>query len=342
MIIIPKPNKSSYDSPKLFRPIVLLNTLGKLIKKVIGERIQFHVAANDFIHPSQLGGLKFKSTTDAGVALIHIIWSGWTKNNSTSILAFDISQFFPSLNYWFLTWIICKAGLNTWVVNFFSNYLIDRKTNYLWNSFSSSIFNINVGVGQGSALSPILLALYLSPFLYIWEKHLKNLKIPISIISFMNDSLFISQDKSFEISNSCLFCSYNIMFNLLDKFGLIIEHSKTEVFHFFRLHSPFNPSPLNLSPLGGPILIPKNCWKYLSFIFNRKLTFHQHVDFYSNKVLSLVRCMKLLGNSSCGITPLQKQLLYRYCVLPITLYGFQLWFYKHTPLSYPLKALGKM
>ena len=103
MIIIPKPNKSSYDSPKLFRPIVLLNTLGKLIKKVIGERIQFHVAANDFIHPSQLGGLKFKSTTDAGVALIHIIWSGWTKNNSTSILAFDISQFFPSLNYRFLT-----------------------------------------------------------------------------------------------------------------------------------------------------------------------------------------------------------------------------------------------
>ena len=37
MIIIPKPNKSSYDSPKLFRPIILLNMLGKLMKKVIGE-----------------------------------------------------------------------------------------------------------------------------------------------------------------------------------------------------------------------------------------------------------------------------------------------------------------
>ena len=158
----------------------------------------------------------------------------------------------------------------------------------------------------------------------------------------MDDSLFISQDKSFEMSNSHLFCSYNIMFNLLDKFGLIVEHSKTEVFHFSRLHSLFNSPPLNLSPLGGPILTPKNSWKYFSFIFNRKLTFHQHVNFYSNKVLSSVRCMKLPGNSSCGITHLQKQLLYRCCVLPITLYGFQLWFYKHTPLSYPLKALGKM
>jgi len=86
-------------------------------------------------------------------------------------------------------WIICKVGLDTQVVNFFSNYLIDRKTNYLWNSFSSPIFNINVGVGRSLA---ILLALYLSSFLYILEKHLKNLKIPISIISFMDDSLFIS------------------------------------------------------------------------------------------------------------------------------------------------------
>jgi len=99
MIIILKPNKPLYNSSKSFRPIVLLNTLGKLIKKFIGERIQFHVTANDFIHLSQLGGLKFKSTADVRVALMHIIWSGWTKNNSTSMLAFNISQFFPSLNH---------------------------------------------------------------------------------------------------------------------------------------------------------------------------------------------------------------------------------------------------
>ncbi len=53
--------------------VVLLNTLGKLIEKVITKRLQFHVARNDFIHPSQLGGLKFKSTIDAGVTLTHII-----------------------------------------------------------------------------------------------------------------------------------------------------------------------------------------------------------------------------------------------------------------------------
>ena len=99
MIVIPKPNKSSYDHPKAFYPIVLLNTLSKLIEKVIAERLQFIVASNNFIHPSQLGGLKFKSTADASIALTHIIQSGWARGRATSSLAFDISQFFPSLNH---------------------------------------------------------------------------------------------------------------------------------------------------------------------------------------------------------------------------------------------------
>ena len=106
MIIIPKPNKSSYGHAKMFHPIILLNTLDKLIEKVIAERIQFTVVNNNFIHPSQLGGLKFKSTMDAGVTLTHIVRSGWTKDKSTSTLAFDISQFFPSLNHNLLTSIL--------------------------------------------------------------------------------------------------------------------------------------------------------------------------------------------------------------------------------------------
>ena len=41
-IVISKPNKVSYDLPKSFRHIVLLNMLGKLTEKVISDRIQFH------------------------------------------------------------------------------------------------------------------------------------------------------------------------------------------------------------------------------------------------------------------------------------------------------------
>ena len=183
-------------------------------------------------------------------------------------------------------------------------------------------------------LFPILSALYLSLFIYILENYLKNLKIPTSFISFVDDSLFISQSNLIDISNSCLYCSYNILINLLKKFGLVVKHSKTKIFHFNRSHGVFNPPPLNFFSLGGNVLQPNNTWKYLGFIFDQKLTFHQHVDFYINKSISTVKCMKLLSNSSHGINPLQKCLLYKSYIFPIILYGFQLWYYKCALMAY--------
>ena len=185
-----------------------------------------------------------------------------------SILAFDIAQFFPTLNHCLFTLILKKADLDPKVTSFFADYLVRRKTNYVWNKISSPTYEVNVGVGQGSTLSPILSALYLSLFLYILENRLKNLKIPVSLISFMDDGLIISQNKLINILNSQLFCSYNVLTRLLNKFRLTIEHMKTETFHFNRLHGTFNLPSLDLSSIGGPILRPKDSWKYLRFIFD--------------------------------------------------------------------------
>ena len=57
-----------------------------------------------------------------------------------------------------------------------------------------------MGIGQESALSPILSALYIASIFHIFEKrskiHLSS--ISVLIFLFMNDSLFISQEKIYE------------------------------------------------------------------------------------------------------------------------------------------------
>ena len=297
----------SYDSPKVYQPIILFNTIGKLIEKVIGERMQFMVISNNFIYSCQLDGLKQRSTSDAEVVLIHFIQIEWVKNCTTNTLAFDIAQFFPLLNHHLLSSILVKAGFKPKVLTFFCNYLVGRKTKYLWNNFSSPFFNVDIGVGQGSALSPILSALYLLPIFHIFENWLKNLKISISTLSFIDDRLLIVQDKSMTMSNTNLFCSYNVITNLLTKFRLTIEHGKTEVFHFSRSQESFNLPSLNLTPLGGSVLHLKTTWYYLGFIFNYKLLFWQYVDFYANKAISTIKYMKILGNSLRSLNPIQKR-----------------------------------
>jgi len=149
---------------------------------------------------------------------------------------------------------------------FFSDYLVSKKTQYFWKKFSSPFFNVNIGIGQDSTLSLILSALYLSPVFHIFEKRTKNLKILI------------------------FFCYLWIMVSLLDQSGLFIKHKKTKVFHFSRLHNIFDSPPLDLSILRDPILYPKDTWHYLRFTFDRKLSFQQHIKFYSNKALWTVKC----------------------------------------------------
>ena len=166
--------------------------------------------------------------------------------------------------------------------------------------------------------------MYLSPFLKIFQKRLKKSKgkIPTDILSFVDNGLLISQEKSFELSSVYLTCSYNIISNVFREVGLTLEHSKTEVFHFTQSHK-YNLS-LDLTSVGGPLLTPKPIWRYLGFFFDRKLSFHHHCHYYTTKSLSTVKAMKLLGNSSKGLSPLHKCLLYHTCVLLIVLYSFQL------------------
>ena len=203
-------------------------------------------------------------------------------------------------------------------------------------NFSSFFCNVDIGVGQGLALSPILSILYLSLIFYILEKCLKNLKISILFISFVDNGLFITQHKSISVSNTNLYCSYNVISSLLTRFGLVMEHSKTEVFHFSRSQSVFNPPSLDLSTLRGPILLSKDIWQYLGFFFDQKLSFCHHINFYTNKAISTIMCIKMLDNSSIGLISLQKQRLYICCALPIVLYGFQLWYYNKALFNYPL------
>jgi len=72
-VIVPKPGKPAYDTPKAFRPIVLLNTLSKLIEKMIARQLQFEAVKYSILHPNQLGGVAQRSTEDAGVFLTHLV-----------------------------------------------------------------------------------------------------------------------------------------------------------------------------------------------------------------------------------------------------------------------------
>jgi len=91
-----------------------------------------------------------------------------------------------------LTSIFSHFGFANCIVGFFSNYLVGRSTQYSWNSFLSGACNTDVNIGQGSALSPILSALYIASLIHIFEYRAHSLNLSTSILSFVDDGLIIS------------------------------------------------------------------------------------------------------------------------------------------------------
>jgi len=191
----------------------------------------------------------------------------------------------------------------------------------------------------------------MAPILKTFEKRIKNTNInknkndnktsSINILSYVDNGLITSQEKSFDLSCSSLVDSCYVISNLLKDAGLYIKHQKSEVFHFSRAHTAPLHS-IDLTNAGGPILHPKPIWQYLGFYFDYKLFFYYYTHFYTTKCLSILKAMKMLGNSTRGLFSLQKHLLYYMCIMPIATYGFQLWFLKDTPIAFNIQELNKM
>ncbi len=140
----------------------------------------------------------------------YIIQSGQIKNLQTSTLAFNIAQFFSLFNHQLSPLILNKAIFGLKISFFFSNFsncLISRKTQYLQNNFISS-------------------------FLIQMQVLKITKKFPISFLFFVNDGLLVTQNKNFLISNSLLFCGYQIISSPLEKFRLKLEHEKLKYFIF--------------------------------------------------------------------------------------------------------------
>ncbi|KAF8646423.1 hypothetical protein AX14_009081 [Amanita brunnescens Koide BX004] len=139
-VIIPKPNKPRYNIPKAFRPISLLNTIGKLLTKVIAARMQFDCLKYDILHPGQCGGVVKHATIDAGVTLALFVAESRELGLHTTACAFDIAQFFPSLSHKGCALVLERFGFNRSLIGIFNSYFNGRITRYKWDSATSADF----------------------------------------------------------------------------------------------------------------------------------------------------------------------------------------------------------
>lgn len=96
-VVLPKPGKNNCTPISSYRIIVLLQTVLKILERIITYRLTEFARWSGLIHPNQCGSLAGLSTADAAMTLIHEIKAAQEAGLKVSFLFLDIKGRFDNV-----------------------------------------------------------------------------------------------------------------------------------------------------------------------------------------------------------------------------------------------------
>ena len=112
-VVIRKEGKSDYSLPSSYRPIALENTLGKVLERLIAERLSLVLEENHLLPKTQFGARKNRSTATALSLLTETTQTIWKIDTEliVSVLSLDLSAAFDNVSHERLLEQFTKKGL---------------------------------------------------------------------------------------------------------------------------------------------------------------------------------------------------------------------------------------
>lgn len=302
-------------SPTSYRPISMLNCLGKVFEKIILSRLSEFTESNSILREEQFGFRKEFSTTHQIKRIVNLIRLNKSQRKSTGIIFLDVEKAFDTIWHKGLVYKLKNFGYPMYILKIVKSFLENRKFVVEIDATHSSPRNILAGVPQGSVLSPILYSIYTSDY-----------KLPrnSTLALYADDTALVSCGK---VSNAII---KNMKKNFLHtekylkNWKIQINQGKTQAIIF-----PFNKSPKRIPSIplniqGHQIPIQTSV-KYLGIILDKRLSFKEHVLHACDRAIKCGRALYPLLNRKSKLNTKNKLLLYKMCIRPIMTYGCQIW-----------------
>ena len=162
IILIPKPGKDG-KNPINYRPITLLELPGKILERVLNNRLQRYCEDNNVFHSCQFGFRKGRGTDVAITTLYEIIALNQKWKDHANVVCRDISKAFDKIWIDGLKYkIIQQDNLPQIMKKILASYVTDRTAQIRINTYIGNKFQLESGVPQGGILSPTMFILYTS------------------------------------------------------------------------------------------------------------------------------------------------------------------------------------
>jgi len=191
-VVLRKPRKPRYDVPKAYRPIALLNTMGKVLTALVAESLTYYVEKHNLLPPTHFRGRPARTTSDTIHYLVYKIKDAWRKRQVTLVLFLDIEGAFPNAVNEQLICNLIKRKVPTKIVEFVKNMLQGRSTYLKFDDFTLKNICMENGIGQGDPLSMVLYQFYNADIL-----DMPNTKNEAAA-AYVDDTILIATAKTFE------------------------------------------------------------------------------------------------------------------------------------------------
>lgn len=322
-VVIRKPNKPSYETAGAWRPIALLNTIGKLIEAVTAHRIKTAAEKYNLLPDTQMGARTKRSTESALELLTEQIRTVWkSPKHVATLLSLDLSGAFDTVHPIRLLDVLRKKGMPGWLVRWVRAFLSNRTTTLIIQGKETESFSIEYGVPQGSTLSPILFLLYASELLDLCNRP----KDRISAVGFADDTHILTYSRTTETNCRTLEKVHDNCLAWAKRYGMSFAPQKYELTHFTRSHTKFN---LQASAhFNGVQKEPAQEVKVLGVWLDSKLRWTSHARKLTQKAERQIGAIVRISASTWGAAFVRARQIYSSVVRPLLAYGAASW---HTP-----------
>ena len=323
-ITLKKAGKDNYETPKAYRPIALLNTLGKVMEAIMASKITHMAEKHELLPGTQMGARRERSTESALELLteqIHTVW-GQGNDKVATLLSMDVAGAYDTVSHQRLIHNLRRRKIPQWVTNWIECFLKNRRTTLTINRRTTDEFDARTGIPQGSPISPILYLFYNADLLDICNRP----GTKTSGLGFVDDINVLAYGKSTQEYCRTLERIHRECERWALRHGSLFAPTKYELIHLSR-----NPKKFDMTAtinIENSLIKPKADIRILGLQIDTKLKWGAHIRKTQEKMVKQSMALTKISTSTWGASFARARQVYTAVVRPAMTYGSIVW---HTP-----------
>lgn len=307
---LPKPSGDS------LRPICLLPTIGKVLDKVLANRLSHFLETNGHLSDRQFGFRKRKSAVDAVNTAVETIRGAKAAGKHALVVALDIKNAFNSAWYPKLRCALAGTRCPVNLAQTISSFLDDRTV-----SSESIEVKTERGCPQGSCLGPILWLLLMEEWFSLVEKIEAVAGTTVHAQAYADDQLIIISGPSVKKLEG----TWTRVWGACEAWAAAnkLQYSPDKTEAMFAGASALKRSPI--LKMGEATVLTADSIKYLGIIIDRGLMWIEHVKHVRGRIAAAAHRVRAVAGKEWGTHPETLRLIYRGAIRPALLYAAEVW-----------------